>query len=57
MTTTPKVPRYNTRPVDRSALPPESEDSGLPFDTQDDGFGNLDFRPPEPPPAPQETAR
>lgn len=56
MTTTPKVPRYNTRPVDRSALPPESEDSGLPFDTQDDGFGNLDFRPPEPPPAPQETA-
>ena len=51
MTTTPKIPRYNTRPVDRSALPPE--DSALPFDTQDDGFGNLDFRPPEPPPAQQ----
>jgi capsular polysaccharide transport system permease protein len=46
MTTTPKVPRYNTRPVDRSALG-EAEDSGQLFDTHDDGFGTMDFRRPE----------
>jgi capsular polysaccharide transport system permease protein len=45
MTTTPKVTRYNTRPVDRSAL--GSQDSGQLFDTHDDGFGNMDFRRPE----------
>ncbi len=45
MTTTPKVTRYNTRPVDRSSLQPP--DGGQPFDTHDDGFGNMDFRRPE----------
>lgn len=45
MTTNPKATRYNTRPVDRPT-PPE-EQSGLPFDTQEDGFGNMDFRRPE----------
>ncbi|HLQ18698.1 MAG TPA: hypothetical protein VK146_06925, partial [Tabrizicola sp.] len=49
MTTTPKVTRYNTRPVDRSAL--QEQDSGLPFDNHDDGFGNMDFRRPEERPA------
>ena len=53
MTTNPKAARYNTRPVDRQAERPadppaasedrSSEGTGL-FDTQDDGFGNLDFR-------------
>lgn len=47
MTTTPKVPRYNTRPVDRSALGSASDDGGQLFDTHDDGFGNMDFRRPE----------
>lgn len=48
MTTTPKVPRYNTRPVDRSAVPPDAGSSGGQlFDTHDDGFGNMDFRRPE----------
>lgn len=47
MTTTPKVPRYNTRPVDRSAVQPDAGDSGQLFDTHDDGFGNMDFRRPE----------
>jgi capsular polysaccharide transport system permease protein len=49
MTTTPKVTRYNTRPVDRSALP--AEDGSQLFDNHDDGFGNLDFRRPEDRPA------
>ncbi len=44
MTTTPKVPRYNTRPVERSAVPTDSDQL---FDNQDDGFGNMDFRRPE----------
>ena len=48
MTTNPKAIRYNTRPVERPGLP---EDGGLPFDTQEDGFGNLDFRRPEDRPA------
>ena len=47
MTTMPKVTRYNTRPVDRSALSRGDGDSGQMFDTQDDGFGNMDFRRPE----------
>ena len=47
MTTTPKVTRYNTRPVDRSAQTGESQDSGQLFDNHDDGFGNMDFRKPE----------
>lgn len=48
MTTNPKAIRYNTRPVERPGLP---DDGGLPFDTQEDGFGNLDFRRPEDRPA------
>ena len=47
MTTTPKVPRYNTRPVDRSTVAPDGGEGGQLFDTQDDGFGNMDFRRPE----------
>lgn len=43
MTTNPKAARYNTRPVERPAVSEEPESGGL-FDTQDDGFGNLDFR-------------
>jgi capsular polysaccharide transport system permease protein len=49
MTTNPKAARYNTRPVERPAVPEEPAVSAQPdhsglFDTQDDGFGNLDFR-------------
>ncbi|RYI34413.1 MAG: capsule biosynthesis protein [Acetobacteraceae bacterium] len=51
MTTNPKAARYNTRRVERPSLPEEG--SGLPFDTEEDGFGNLDFRRPEDrPPSP-----
>lgn len=46
MTTNPKAARYNTRRVERP-VPSDAGDSGLPFDTQEDGFGNLDFRRPE----------
>lgn len=55
MTTNPKAARYNTRRVDRPT--PPDEGSGLPFDTEEDGFGNLDFRRPEdrPPPPSEET--
>jgi capsular polysaccharide transport system permease protein len=64
MTTNPKAARYNTRPVDRQAERPadpsppsedrSSDGAGL-FDTQDDGFGNLDFRR-DPEPAPTAAA-
>jgi len=55
MTTNPKAARYNTRRVERPAVPEAPDGSGL-FDTQEDGFGNLDFRKdadriPTPPPA------
>lgn len=55
MTTNPKAARYHTRPSDRAADRPakspadravaseEPASAGL-FDTQEDGFGNLDFR-------------
>ena len=47
MTTNPKAARYHTRRVERPA-PPEGEAvSSLPFDNEEDGFGNLDFRRPE----------
>lgn len=49
MTTNPKATRYHIRRVERPT-PPE-EESGLPFDTQEDGFGNIDFRRPEDRPA------
>lgn len=57
MTTNPKAARYNTRPVERPALPEAPDASGL-FDTQDDGFGTLDVRrdeerAPPPPPVPE----
>ncbi|HEY6918064.1 MAG TPA: capsule biosynthesis protein, partial [Tabrizicola sp.] len=45
MTTTPKVPRYNTRPVDRASV--QADDPGQLFDNHDDGFGSMDFRRPE----------
>lgn len=45
MTTNPKAARYNTRRVERPT--PPDVGSGMPFDTEDDGFGNMDFRRPE----------
>lgn len=45
MTTNPKAARYNTRRVDRPT--PADQGNGLPFDTEEDGFGNMDFRRPE----------
>jgi capsular polysaccharide transport system permease protein len=56
MTTTPKAARYNTRRVERPALPDDPDAGGQLFDTHDDGFGNLDFRRPEDRPAPAEPA-
>ena len=47
MTTNPKATRYHTRRVERPAPPEGEAGSGLPFDTEEDGFGNLDFRRPE----------
>ena len=44
MTTPPKATRFNIRPIARTAPQP---DAGL-FDSQDDGFGGMDFRRPEP---------
>jgi capsular polysaccharide transport system permease protein len=59
MTTNPKAARYNTRPVERPAVPEEPDSGGF-FDTQDDGFGNLDFRKdqdrPTPPPPTEDAA-
>jgi capsular polysaccharide transport system permease protein len=47
MTTNPKAARYHTRRVDRPAPPEAETGSGMPFDTHEDGFGDLDFRRPE----------
>ncbi|MBN8630164.1 MAG: capsule biosynthesis protein [Rhodobacterales bacterium] len=47
MTTNPKAARYNTRRVERPEPPEAPGGSGLLFDNQDDGFGNLDFRAPQ----------
>ena len=47
MTTNPKAARYHTRRVERPAPPDVREGSGLLFDNEEDGFGNLDFRRPE----------
>lgn len=47
MTTNPKAARYHTRRVERPAPAEGEAGSGLPFDTHEDGFGNLDFRRPE----------
>jgi capsular polysaccharide transport system permease protein len=46
MTTPPKAIRYHIGRVERPAAPPQADSAGL-FDTQDDGFGNMDFRRPE----------
>ena len=47
MTTNPKAARYHTRRVERPAPAEAGAGSGLLFDTEEDGFGNLDFRRPE----------
>ena len=47
MTTNPKAARYHTRRVERPTPPDARRDSGLLFDNEEDGFGNLDFRRPE----------
>ena len=44
MTTNPKAARYNIRRVDRPAVPESSSGGAGLFDTQEDGFGNMDFR-------------
>lgn len=46
MTTRPKAARFFLRRVERSAVPPAQTGSDMPFDTQGDGFGNVDFRGP-----------
>jgi capsular polysaccharide transport system permease protein len=47
MTTRPKAARFFLRRVDRQAAPVAAPPADLPFDTQGDGFGDTDFRPPE----------
>ncbi len=44
MTTNPKAARYNVRRVERPAAPDDAASGAGMFDTQEDGFGNLDFR-------------
>lgn len=48
MTTKPKAARFFLRRVERAAPPPPQPagDADLPFATEDDGFGDMDFRPP-----------
>jgi hypothetical protein len=46
MTTRPKAARFFLRRVDRQAPPAAQSGPDLPFDTQGDGFGNVDFRSP-----------
>jgi capsular polysaccharide transport system permease protein len=50
MITKLKAARYHTRRVERPAPRPVPVADGQLFDTHDDGFGNLDFRRPEPDP-------
>ena len=52
MTTNPKAARYHIRRVERPAAPTEGGSSAGVFDTEEDGFGNMDFRRPEDRPAP-----
>jgi capsular polysaccharide transport system permease protein len=57
MTTNPKAARYHIRRVERPA-PPQADGSGAGlFDTEEDGFGNMDFRRDEDRPAPVEPER
>jgi capsular polysaccharide transport system permease protein len=44
MTTNPKAARFNIRRVDRPAVPEGNGGGGGLFDTEEDGFGNMDFR-------------
>jgi capsular polysaccharide transport system permease protein len=44
MTTNPKAARYNIRRVDRPAVPEGNGGGAGMFDTEEDGFGNMDFR-------------
>lgn len=55
MTTNPKAARYNIRRVERPAAPDAGGPGAGLFDTEEDGFGNMDFRRDEdrPPAAPQ----
>jgi capsular polysaccharide transport system permease protein len=55
MTTRPKAARFFLRRVDRPAVSAAQPAPDLPFDTQGDGFGNVDFRSPLPG-APADTA-
>ncbi len=52
MTTRPKAARFFLRRVERSAVPPSLPTGDLPFDNQEDGFGDQDFRRPQPVPHP-----
>lgn len=47
MTTKPKAARFFLRRVERPAPSVPDADADLPFDTEEDGFGNQDFRKPE----------
>ena len=48
MSTKPKVARFFLRRVERPAPPPDLATGDLPFSNDDDGFGDQDFRPPQP---------
>ena len=44
MTTNPKAARYHIRRVERPAAPTDGGSGAGVFDTEEDGFGNMDFR-------------
>ncbi len=48
MTTKPKAARFFLRRVDRAPAPADPGAADMPFNTEDDGFGNMDFRRPAP---------
>ena len=48
MSTKPKAARFFLRRVERPAPPPDLATGDLPFANDDDGFGDQDFRPPQP---------
>lgn len=56
MTTNPKAARYNIRRVERPAAPTGGGSGAGVFDTEDDGFGNMDFRRDEDRPTPPQDA-
>jgi capsular polysaccharide transport system permease protein len=53
MISKPKAVRYNIRRVERQVAAPAPEGDARLFDNQDDGFGAMDFKSPEPGPEPQ----